>query len=464
MPNFIINPFTNDFDAVGSSGGGTGVVKTLTGDSGVATASANNINVLGSPSGTFTGSGDTLQYLDQTQLSPFVVSSISGVSAYPSIQAGIDAANAEYLITGRDQNVFVLPGIYTENLVLADHVNIIGVQPNGVQSNSSSTFVVRVIGVHTPDAVATQCGISFIFLESSSADIFFSNAAGTGTIYLYNVCINAGGGYTFNMSNWVGSIYSNSVIQTTGSGNGESNCSHLTAMTFINCQIGNNDPAAFIGSGTITIKNCVMSPESSMIDATLNWSNSTFQLRQQLNGSTNGIINNCYFTSSAGNGNLFFVGNSSFNIFNCTFASPAVPVWANVGSPTILISGCTFPNSQTMPTGIATLVYDPLTYGSSVNVAAADSPYTVGLYDGYLSVDSLLGAVTILVPDAPFADRIFTIKDSGLTASSNLITIQSVSMTTNFIADNSSVQLIINSDGGSFNLRYNATNTVYEVY
>jgi hypothetical protein len=60
------------------------------------------------------------------------------------------------------------------------------------------------------------------------------------------------------------------------------------------------------------------------------------------------------------------------------------------------------------------------------NVTFADSPYTVTDTDYFLSVDSTLGPVIINLPDSPSSNRQFIIKDRLGQASTNNITVKSL--------------------------------------
>lgn len=62
-----------------------------------------------------------------------------------------------------------------------------------------------------------------------------------------------------------------------------------------------------------------------------------------------------------------------------------------------------------------------------VNVTTAMSPYTVTATDYFISCDSTLGPITILLPDSPTVNRQFIVKDRTGTALINNITVTSVS-------------------------------------
>lgn len=439
-----------------SGGGGGGTVQTLTGDVGVATALANNINVLGAPTGMFTGAGDTLTFFDLTQLSYFVVGPVPGQARYNDIQSAINDASAFYNMFGNPPNVFVLPGIYTQNLTLANNVNIIGVQPGGAESFSSTAQIVRIEGTHDPSAITDRFAFSNVFLQGVNA-IFQTANAGSGSLYLFGCDVEVTNGYTFDLSAWTGSIYEDGTTQISGGQNGENSGPNLTAMTFLNSQIGSGAANSVILNGTIRIDNCTMTPESSFQNnSVMNISNSTFNRRQQFNGATNGTINDCYFVDSTLS-NLFFVGTGTFKLYNNTFDSTFGTVFTNGGSPNIFMSGCTFPNNNILPQGII-LQYDKLTNGSYKD-SGTTTPYPVGMYESFISVDTSGGPVDIQLPGGTFSNRIFVVKDRTGNAAINPITVSTTGLST---FDLLSTTYVININFGSAQFQF--FNGNFEVY
>jgi len=79
-------------------------------------------------------------------------------------------------------------------------------------------------------------------------------------------------------------------------------------------------------------------------------------------------------------------------------------------------------------TGAGNTITIKLTEGiaSYTNVTTAMSPYTVTATDYFLSVDATAGPVTINLPDSPSVNEQFIIKDRLGKASTNNITIKSL--------------------------------------
>jgi len=117
----------------------------------------------------------------------FVVDS-DGTGGFLTVQAGIDAANAD-----GGGVVYVRPGVYTENLTL--YTNIV-IQGAGLETT--------IAGVHTPPAVGI---VSFFDCSLTSAtDIVTSAAAGISRIIFFNCQINCTNGYIADVPNWTGRV------------------------------------------------------------------------------------------------------------------------------------------------------------------------------------------------------------------------------------------------------------------
>ena len=110
-----------------------------------------------------------------------------GMTQYSTIQSALDAVNSDG-ITGAQ--VFIKPGIYTEDLTFYD----------GIQLTSPSEQSVTIIGTHTPPSSGTL-NINRMAFQSAT-DIFYSTAAGTTAIIMEDCSVEVTNGYTFNLPNW----------------------------------------------------------------------------------------------------------------------------------------------------------------------------------------------------------------------------------------------------------------------
>lgn len=105
-----------------------------------------------------------------------------------------------------------------------------------------------------------------------------------------------------------------------------------------------------------------------------------------------------------------------------------------------------FISSSSGATGILILNY---TY-----VDFAMSPYTTISTDSFIGVDSLGGAITILLPDAPTTGRVYVVKDIGGIADINNITISTVGGS---VAIDGLTTSVMNTEFQSVQLLFNGT-------
>jgi hypothetical protein len=94
------------------------------------------------------------------------------------------------------------------------------------------------------------------------------------------------------------------------------------------------------------------------------------------------------------------------------------------------------------------------------NVNHAASPYTVLLTDQYISVDCSGGAVTLLFPNAPTANRTWTVKDRTGNSAANNITVTTVGGAVNI---DGATSYVIKINFEAIDLLANAT-PQYEVF
>jgi hypothetical protein len=186
---------------VAPSGGGS-VTETLTGDAGGAVGpdGVGNIDILGNTAGylngiQFTGTpgANTMTAMDLRNITIYVVDAVAGQTEYQTVQAAINAANA-----AGGGTVYIRPGVYIEDLVLYDAVDLTAAvaTPAGYQTT--------ITGVHTPPATGTM-SIRNLALTSAT-DILNSAVAGTTTIVIIDCITDCATGYTFNLANWTGLV------------------------------------------------------------------------------------------------------------------------------------------------------------------------------------------------------------------------------------------------------------------
>lgn len=305
---FILVSKTNavaDWEAIG---GGATQVASLSGNDLIAVPPvAGNINVLGS-SGLILSSGGpgNLLITDLRDFGPFVVSTIPGESEYSSIQTALNAA------AGTGAVVYVLPGVYTENITLPSQCALVGLVPNPIDEKvevdgnltaNAGTTKIQVMGIvfvsatnaltcttGSPDASFYQCtfsgtsqgvravnagGSSLLFVECNVAGTAQGIDAGVNASISVAACRVSGGASYRAASNAVmlarESIFSGSVsLNSTAfmsakscifNGGGVS-CATLvnvgTEMRAIYCEMNSTAASTFIVDGIGTLRKALL--------------------------------------------------------------------------------------------------------------------------------------------------------------------------------------------------------------
>src|SRR5438445_20732 len=352
------------------SQGTGGPITTLTGNTGGAISpSAGNINIVGSGTTNVAGSGSTLTISATAAgypITPFVVGAV-GKAGYQTIQSAITAA-----VAAGSGSVYVQPGTYTENLTLANGINIIGT----IEGNTT------IVGVHTPPATG-----SFYFQNvtlSSATHIFNSAVAGSADLTVELCLINVTNGYLFNVVNWTGTLSSfnccsietnDGFINNTGGSNVICNSSDL----------GNGTANQFIISGNVNFRDIEIRPAgtfqgvSKEVDISASIFLGTVTTADSVTtffgtsiiqpaGSTTAI--------SHGSSNPFFIDESAINSSNAT-----VITGAGVGA--LRLGNVTFDGNSAIASTL-TVVYN--------RVIGRISPYVFGSSGSYQTIQAAITA------------------------------------------------------------------------
>ena len=241
-------------------------------------------------------------------LGPFVVGTDLGCN-YTSVQNAITAAAAVALQTA-PVNVYIKPGIYTENLTLAPNVNLIGVggavglDPS--YSPASSNMPVQINGSFHSCAFTTSSSVTLDTIQ-------FTNSGGTSTpffeftgsvacnLLIINCKINDGN-INQDLFNYANSLVCDTEFR-------DSSFVQTNAGQFYSFSTGGAASATLLFNNCLLLCNDLGPQSAASITVTLN--DCTF------NSSTNVIIN-----STGSDGNTY-----TFN--NCTLAGTIT----NVNTP-----------------------------------------------------------------------------------------------------------------------------------
>jgi len=156
------------------------------------------------------------QAVSLAAITPFVV---GATGTYTTIQAAITAAAAVYASSGIEQLVYVQPGSYAENLLLADGVHLIGSGESATSLTGTQSFIGTAGVVNSSIAnlnIASNSDVSALIIQSaadvttfkvnhvkivkstgdtnSACVINITNEEGYGDIDLFNVEIRTGAG------------------------------------------------------------------------------------------------------------------------------------------------------------------------------------------------------------------------------------------------------------------------------
>jgi hypothetical protein len=248
MP-FKFNPFTDKLDIVDVSQF-TGVVETLTGNSGGAVpATGNNINIVGANTNIVVGTpgSSTLTIEASPQgfpITPYVV----GPGGYAGYQT-INSAYAAAIAVGAGADIFVMGGSYNENLTMVAGYNLVGYP--GDQNSANSVNLTGTI-TYSGGGTVSVTGINLI--SSSAASI---NISGTGSDMILNNCfiralftdaiiLTANGSTLITLNNCQGAVNGPGVSLYSFTGVGSNNI-----LTFNNCTITNNGAATAFSNNSV---------------------------------------------------------------------------------------------------------------------------------------------------------------------------------------------------------------------
>lgn len=388
-----------------SGGGGGGNLNTLTGDSGGAVSpdAGGNINVLGQPDINVNGNAtpNTLTWTDLTKITPYTVDGAltAGTEvAYSTIQSAINAASG-----AGGGVVYIRPGQYTENLTLADNVDLYGTP--AVSQNQGQS--VTIIGTHTPPA-AGHCGFNTICFVSTT-DVFLSAAAGTTHLAFLNCESAVQNGYFLNLLNWTGilEIYDNNP-STAGApfavnDGGINNTGGATILVF----------SAGVGSGTnvMNLSGLVITegasfgcPVNFQTGSNINLQGHEFLAGATFSGNSTGV---CYFCDFEGGVNSAITMSSSaaISINKSVINSSNTNAIAGAGAGSLTLLDNTFPTSQQLGVGVILPNVTHLVRGTgqTVDVGTADLlTYALRNVAGVYSFEALVAGISVAGSAAAF--------------------------------------------------------------
>ena len=407
------------------------------GASGAITGTSGNVNVKGITVGTSatqvtdtlnssSSATGTIQVEDRTFVTPYVVdASITGGArgTYTTIALALAAAVTDGASISVVKNIYIRPGLYTENNTISPGINLVGLVD---QEASGGTPAVTIVGTLTFTGTGSYA-ISNINLQTNSAPIISVTGTNAVLVHVTNCNMVISNNTAISCSNANATInYINCTSQITTTG------ISLFAMTGGNLTWDNSDcgnpglstTASTATTGIIAFNYCFIdipittSSTASMIN---NWS--TFDTSAQnvtpltIGGSGTNDLNYCNI--AAGSASAVSIGmGATCGTYECNINSTNTN--AITGAGTIEFGGLLFVNSSSLinTTTQAANVFIP---GAQQTVSPAGS-YTVLASDMIIAASSS-APHTITLPASPSNGEVHIIKDITGTAAANNITV-----------------------------------------
>lgn len=275
---------------IGNQGSSSGQQNTcfVAGIVGVTTSNSNFVTIdtttgqLGATSG---GGGGA-------SLSPYIVGT-TGTSDFLTIQAAINQAVTDGASSSSQANIYIKPGTYTEDLTLADGINLIGFTPV-IPASGVNPSVVLDGTITCPGTLSASINSIRIAPSADSTVIFFTGGSSSfGTLSIINCVI-------------VNFATSDPMI-----GFNTTSTSSFPTIFFKGCQIqlaGSTEPFfGFSGSGntaTMSLIGCTFSQSGTTASAT---GNNDFNV----------VIAECYLNNFLVDGSGQTTKSLSFDIRDC---------------------------------------------------------------------------------------------------------------------------------------------------
>ncbi len=365
-------------------GGGGGPVDTLTGNLGVATPVAGNINVVGQYTTTSTGSGNTLTFSPTSRGYPVTTHVVGpvGFGGYQTIQSALNDIGA-----GGSGTIYVLPATYTENLVFPNGINVT-IRSGGDDGCGDATLV----GIHTPPTTGNV--LFWMVALHSATHVYSSVVAGSASLLIAHN-IHQCNGYIFNLPNWTGEfvIFAASDFGSTSDGVVNNSGGATVFLLESSLGVGSVNPMVLSGFSVIEVNN-IACPISTVGSAVLNFYDSNFTNSITIAGSTSGYITKSYFSTGS---TTPFTYNSSanFTFAQNTIDSSSNPIINGVGPGILSLGGLTFINQDniapSVPTSLTPSFYPCKGTDGQVFLGATNSS---GRFGTLTSSDSSITYVT----------------------------------------------------------------------
>ena len=345
--NFIVTSGNPGTATLTITAGG-GLTTLYTEDTGTATPMGGNLNVVGGPGISTSGSGNTITItnLDTTyySLTPYIVGP-DVHSQFTTIGAAIAQAVIDGVSAGKPANIYVKPqsGGYTENNTLPDGVNIIGFNQSTV-----------VNGTFTVNTATLNSSLSGLTLNTNGSYFIVVSGAAASTLTVRSCALNC--------TNHTGINFTSTDIDA--------------EITLIDCYGGilNSSDTLYsmTSPGSISFLNTFIGNELASIvpsnnsEGTASYYNSTIGFPISTSGT--GVQGGLNSTISTPNTTCITTAGTSQNSwYNCVFASGSAPGVSVGAGTTQYLSNCSLTGTGTTGiTGAGTLFFGGLVFSNSM--------------------------------------------------------------------------------------------------
>jgi hypothetical protein len=242
-------------------------------------------------------------------VAPYVVTPTPGITPYTTIQSAIDQAVADGASTATPTTVWIWAGTYTEDLALANGVNLAS---SSVPNRAAVLIIGNTIYADTGNLSLTNIG----FQTSNTAAALSLQSTGAAIVNLQSCFIDAQAGLGFECTSATTSVLLDGCLWQAESGGSCMNITSgtVTAFSHINFFI---DTASTISGGTISFYSSQLTDSFNMSGGAIEIYNAlvlsdTFASLQMSGGSA--LIHSVIFDSDNGDG--YFIDGTGHLIYS----------------------------------------------------------------------------------------------------------------------------------------------------
>lgn len=324
-------------------------------------------------------------------ITPYVVGPVDQAD-FQTIQAALNAATA-----AGGGIVYVMPGTYTENLILFGNTGIVGTPGNSDAGTAGNTTV--IVGTHTPPSTGSFSIVNVKLV--SATDVFASTAPGSSAIIIENAFIAITSGYLFNLPNWT----SAGAFITYNIGEGSTNNGMVlnnggATCFFISATHGAGTANTMITSGFVDMQevdlNCPWNAETGTIIAC---DYVIFTHNVTCSNNSTGSINFSRFSTGAAP-SLTMSSSGAVSLGSCLINSSNNPSITGAGAGVLTLNGITWITNSNVSgsltlagTSLTSLTNTSLSTGTlSIKSTSVNNGNNAGF------IEMIVAGATVFVP------------------------------------------------------------------